>query len=79
MYSTINNSSLNIFQAIPSKVKTILSSTQETVSFGGAPDLGDTVRFIPHRCMMQKVHSGVVVRSEGDKVRIESVDLKVWG
>ena len=42
-------------------------------------EVGDTVRFIPHRCMMQKVHSGVVVRSEGDKVRIESVDLKVWG
>jgi uncharacterized Fe-S cluster-containing protein len=42
-------------------------------------EVGETVRFIPHRCMMQRVHSGVVVRSEGDKVRIESVDLKVWG
>ncbi|HEY3419963.1 MAG TPA: (Fe-S)-binding protein [Methanomassiliicoccales archaeon] len=42
-------------------------------------EIGETVRFIPHRCMMQKVHSGVVVKSEGDKVRIESVDLKVWG
>jgi uncharacterized protein len=42
-------------------------------------EIGETVRFIPHRCMMQKVHSGVVVRSEGDKVRIENVDLKVWG
>ncbi|WP_019178689.1 (Fe-S)-binding protein [Methanomassiliicoccus luminyensis] len=42
-------------------------------------EIGETVRFIPHRCMMQKVHSGVVVSSEGDKVRIENVDLKVWG
>jgi uncharacterized protein len=42
-------------------------------------EIGETVRFIPHRCMMQKVHSGVVVSSEGDKVRIESVDMKVWG
>lgn len=42
-------------------------------------EIGETVKFIPHRCMMQKVHSGVVVSSEGDRVRIENVDLKVWG
>ncbi len=41
-------------------------------------EVGETVRFIPHHCMMQKVHSGVVVHSEGDRVRIEGVDLKVW-
>jgi hypothetical protein len=41
-------------------------------------EVGETVRFIPHQCMMQKVHSGVVVRSEGDQVRIEGIDLKVW-
>jgi len=41
-------------------------------------EVGETVRFIPHHCMMQKVHSGVVVRSEGDQVRIEGIDLKVW-
>lgn len=41
-------------------------------------EVGETVRFIPHHCMMQKVHSGVVVHSEGDQVRIEGVDLKVW-
>ncbi len=41
-------------------------------------EIGETVRFIPHQCMMQKVHSGVVVRSEGDQVRIEGIDLKVY-
>ena len=45
LYSSIKHSSLNIFEAVPSKIKTILSSGQETVSFGLAPDLGDTVRF----------------------------------
>jgi len=28
--------------------------------------------------MMQKVHSGVVVHSEGKRLRIEGIDLKVW-
>jgi len=28
--------------------------------------------------MMQKVHFGVVVHSEGERVRIEGIDLKVW-
>jgi uncharacterized Fe-S cluster-containing protein len=41
-------------------------------------EVGETVRFVPHHCMMQKVHSGVVVHSEGDRVRIEGIDLKVW-
>lgn len=41
-------------------------------------EVGETVKFIPHQCMMQKVHAGVVVHSEGDKVRIEGIDLKVW-
>jgi uncharacterized Fe-S cluster-containing protein len=41
-------------------------------------EVGETVRFVPHHCMMQKVHSGVVVRSEGDQVRIEGIELKVW-
>jgi len=27
--------------------------------------------------MMQEVHSGVVVHSEGERVRIEGIDLKV--
>ena len=36
------------------------------------------VRFLPEHCMMQKVHSGVVVHSEGTMVRIDGIDLKVW-
>jgi len=41
-------------------------------------EIGDTIRFIPGHCMMQKVHSGVVVQSEDRKVDIELIDLKVW-
>ncbi len=39
---------------------------------------GQTVRFLPKHCMMQKIHSGVVVNVEDNKVLIEGVDLKVW-
>jgi len=45
---------------------------------GRVPEVGETVRFLPDHCMMQKVHSGVIVHSEGRMVRIESIDLKVW-
>lgn len=45
---------------------------------GSIPSMGQTVRFLPEHCMMQKVHSGVVVHSEGRMVRIEGIDLKVW-
>lgn len=45
---------------------------------GRIPEVGRTVRFLPEHCMMQKVHSGVVVHSEGSRVRIEAIDLKVW-
>ncbi|MDM7934474.1 MAG: (Fe-S)-binding protein [Methanothrix sp.] len=48
------------------------------VGRGRRPEVGETVRFLPEHCMMQKVHSGVVVHSEGRRVRIEAVDLKVW-
>lgn len=40
--------------------------------------VGETIRFLPHHCMMQKVHSGVVVGIENDNVSIEGIDLKVW-
>ena len=40
--------------------------------------VGETIRFLPHHCMMQKVHSGVVVNLENGNVRIEIIDLKVW-
>jgi uncharacterized Fe-S cluster-containing protein len=45
---------------------------------GRLPSVGETVRFLPAECMMQKVHSGVVVNLEGRTVRIEGIDLKVW-
>ncbi len=48
------------------------------VSKGRVPDVGQTVKFLPEHCMMQKVHSGVVVHSEGSRLRIEGIDLKVW-
>jgi len=48
------------------------------LAIGGRPAVGSTVRFIPSGCMMQKVHSGVVVQAEGDKLHIEGIDLKVW-
>lgn len=41
--------------------------------------VGETIRFLPHHCMMQKIHSGVVVQLEKENVRIEIIDLKVWG
>lgn len=40
--------------------------------------VGETVRFLPHHCMMQKIHSGVVINIENNKIRLEGIDLKVW-
>jgi uncharacterized Fe-S cluster-containing protein len=48
------------------------------VSRGRRPEVGETVRFLPEHCMMQKVHSGVVVHLEGNRLRIEGIDLRVW-
>ena len=56
----------------------MVAAFEGTVSRGKRPEVGETVRFLPEHCMMQKVHSGVVVHSEGARVRIEGVDLKVW-
>ncbi len=39
--------------------------------------MGETVRFLSEHYMMQKVHSGAVVHSEGMRGRIEGIDLKV--
>jgi uncharacterized Fe-S cluster-containing protein len=50
----------------------------EGIIEGKLPRVGETVRFIPWHCMMQKVHSGVVVQLEGRKAIIEGIDLKVW-
>ncbi|NYT01338.1 MAG: hypothetical protein GKC10_01040 [Methanosarcinales archaeon] len=56
----------------------MVAAFEGTVERGRVPEVGQTVRFIPGHCMMQKVHSGVVVHSEGGMVRVEGVDLKVW-
>lgn len=40
--------------------------------------VGQTVRFLPDHCMMQKIHSGVVVNIEDDNILLEGIDLKVW-
>ncbi len=56
----------------------LVTAFEGTVSRGKRPEVGETVRFLPEHCMMQKVHSGVVVHSEGAMVRIEGIDLKVW-
>jgi len=53
-------------------------SFEGVVTRGDMPDVGATVRFLPEHCMMGKVHAGVIVHSEGDCVRIEGIDLKVW-
>jgi uncharacterized Fe-S cluster-containing protein len=56
----------------------MVAAFEGVVSRGRRPEVGETVRFLPEHCMMQKVHSGVVVHSEGAMVRIEGIDLKVW-
>ncbi|WP_319508638.1 (Fe-S)-binding protein [uncultured Methanolobus sp.] len=48
------------------------------VAKGKIPKVGQTAKFVPEYCMMQKVHSGMVVGVEGRNVRIEAIDLKVW-
>lgn len=45
---------------------------------GKIPSMCQTVKFLPEHCMMQKVHSGIVVSVEGRRLRIEAIDLKVW-
>lgn len=50
----------------------------EGIIEGKMPAVGETVRFLPIHCMMQKVHSGVVVQLEGKRAIIEGIDLKVW-
>jgi Predicted Fe-S protein len=50
----------------------------EGIIQGKLPAVGETIRFLPVHCMMQKVHSGVVVQLEGRRAIIEGIDLKVW-
>ena len=56
----------------------MVAAFEGLVRRGRMPNVGETVRFLPEHCMMQKVHSGVVVHAEGRMVRIEAIDLKVW-
>jgi uncharacterized Fe-S cluster-containing protein len=56
----------------------MVAAFEGVVSQGRLAEVGETVRFLPEHCMMQKVHSGVVVHSEGRWLRIEGIDLKVW-
>ncbi|MDD1753679.1 MAG: hypothetical protein LUQ38_11395 [Methanotrichaceae archaeon] len=56
----------------------MVTAFEGLVRRGRMPTVGETVRFLPEHCMMQKMHSGVVVHAEGLMVRIEAIDLKVW-
>jgi hypothetical protein len=56
----------------------MVTSFEGFIQKGRVPDVGETVKFLPSHCMMQKVHSGVIVHSEGKRLRIEGIDLKVW-
>ncbi len=55
----------------------LVLALEGTVCRGRRPEVGETVRFLPEHCMMQKVHSGVVVHFEGMRGRIKGIDLKV--
>lgn len=50
----------------------------EGIINGKLPAVGQTIRFLPGHCMMQKVHSGVIVQLVGKRAIIEGIDLKVW-
>ncbi|UXM84147.1 (Fe-S)-binding protein [Methanococcus aeolicus] len=56
----------------------LILAFEGTIIHGKSPEVGHTVKFIPNHCMMQKVHSGVVVEVEGNRIYIEGIDLKVW-
>lgn len=55
----------------------LIISFEGILLYGRKPLVGQTVTFIPKGCMMQKVHKGIIVHSEGKKLRIESIDLKI--
>jgi uncharacterized protein len=56
----------------------MVTGFEGSVNEGRIPDAGETVKFLPSHCRMQQVHSGVIAHSEGSKLRIEGIDLKVW-
>ena len=55
----------------------IVSAFEGAISRGKRLEVSETVRFLPEHCMMQKVHSGVMVHSEGNRVRIEGIDCRI--
>ena len=72
---------VHLLQGLPSPEDIgicMVAAFEGVISRGNRPEVGETVRFLPEHCMMQKVHSGVIVHSEGVRVRIEGIDLKVW-
>ena len=70
----INN--LNINDPIDIGICLIISFEGQFL-YGKIPKIGQTVKFIPNECMMQKVHKGIITFQEGKKLRIESIDLKI--
>lgn len=56
----------------------MVTGFEGSVNKGRIPDVGETVKFLPSHCRMRQVHSGVIVHSEGNRLRIEGIDLKVW-
>ena len=50
----------------------------ECIVDGTIPQVGQTVKFIPDKCHMMKVHSSIVTEVIGNKIKLEGVDLKVW-
>lgn len=56
----------------------MVTGFEGAVKGGRVPNVGETIKFVPSHCIMQQVHSGVIIHSEGKKVRVEGIDLKVW-
>ncbi|MFB3766501.1 MAG: (Fe-S)-binding protein [Methanotrichaceae archaeon] len=56
----------------------MVTGFEGAVNEGRVPSVGETVKFLPSHCRMHQIHSGVVVQSEGNRLRIEGIDLKVW-
>lgn len=56
----------------------MVTAFEGSVVQGRIPDIGETIKFVPSHCRMRQVHSGIVVHSEGRRLRIEGIDLKVW-
>ena len=58
----------------------LVTAFEGLVSRGRRPEVGETVRFLPELLYDAggALRGGGVVHSEGERVRIEGIDLKVW-